>query len=350
LNKNDERIVALFPLGNFELEKDFVAISEEANIRKLTKKESSRDNRTYTMVKYLYGIEVTTDSLDTLNNLPQLLLTALRLNKSGLVGWGDECIIKKQPSTISDSKISEAIAQYLVDPMEIYGSPYILKTSEVPSFRKFFNHLSTIRHDVSTIIAFWKFNEAMEEHKIEYQFLDLVVVLETLCTRDERGEKKEKLARRISTLLGNSQFELDWIHDKVVQWYIYRNEMLHSGYPSSNSLDKVNLVIDCTPLEEIARRSLISLIALWQKSSKAELWHKLTNASARARALARSLLELQAETNDGWVQKICKRMILVEGNFEDRSFDLQAWMQKTAESKRCKSAKWKEGRVIELAM
>lgn len=57
--------------------------------------------------------------------------------------------------------------------------------------------------------------------------------------------------------------------------------------------------------------------------------------------MARSLLELQAETNDGWVQKICKGMILVEGNFENNGFDLQSWMQKTAESKRCKSAKWK---------
>jgi hypothetical protein len=66
--------------------------------------------------------------------------------------------------------------------------------------------------------------------------------------------------------------------------------------------------------------------------------------------IARSLLELQAETNDGWVQRICQGMILVEGNFEEKGFDLQAWMQRTAESKTCKSAKWKEGRVIELVM
>ena len=64
--------------------------------------------------------------------------------------------------------------------------------------------------------------------------------------------------------------------------------------------------------------------------------------------MARSLLELQAEANDGWIQRVCEGMVLVEGNFESNGFDLQAWMQTTAESKRCKSAKWKEGRVIEL--
>ena len=66
--------------------------------------------------------------------------------------------------------------------------------------------------------------------------------------------------------------------------------------------------------------------------------------------MQRSLLELQAETNDGWVQKVCEGMVLVEGNFEDRSFDLQGWMQRTAESKRCKAARWKAGRVIELVV
>lgn len=66
--------------------------------------------------------------------------------------------------------------------------------------------------------------------------------------------------------------------------------------------------------------------------------------------MQRSLLEMQRETNAGWMQKIGKGMFLVEGDFEESRFDLQAWMNKTAESKRCSRAVWRNGRAVEVVV
>jgi hypothetical protein len=288
IDLNPSRIIAVFPLGNFEMESNNVVLSEEVQIRKMNEKERPDGKGRTKLIQYPFGIEMKTKEIEALENIPQFVLTALRLYKSGLVGFGSSCIIKEKPSSISDEQISSAIAHYIVDPMKIYGSPYILRNSELQSFREFFRRLLTCKHDVSIIIAFWKFNEAMQTFEKEDQFLDLIVVLETLYSRDERGEKKMKLATRISWLLGRSQDEIDWIHDKIMGWYKYRNEMLHSGYPSSESLDKINLVVDCVPLEEIVRRSFLALIALLQKFSKAELWKKL-EAGTGDQVLAKAL-------------------------------------------------------------
>lgn len=275
-NLNPSKVVAVFPLGNFEMESTSIDLAEEVKIRKLSKNERLDKDHEIKLLEYPFGIEIETTEVDALENIPQFVLTALRLYKTGLVGFGTNCIVKERPPTITESEISSAVAHYISSPLEIYGSPYVLTGGEISSFKKFFTRLSTSKLDTSIVIAFWNFNKAMQAKETERQFLDFIITLETLYMREERGrEKKSKLAKRVSSLLGRTKGDGEWIHNKIVDWYNYRNEILHSGHPSSKSLDKVNLVADCIPLEEIVRRSFRTLIALLQTHDKKALWKML---------------------------------------------------------------------------
>lgn len=78
-----------------------------------------------------------------------------------------------------------------------------------------------------------EFSWGLEQIDVPTGFEQYTTALEmTLLSKNQPG-KKQMLANRISTILGNTQTEIQQIHQKVLNFYRYRSESLHDGNGSN---------------------------------------------------------------------------------------------------------------------
>ena len=115
-------------------------------------------------------------------------------------------------------------------------------------------------------------NDLLYCHEQAYQFLKTIVIdeleytyhtlddatnyknmmtpLEVMFLKNEHGDKKIMLAKRIATLLGNNNTEMKQIYDNVINHYVDRSEAIHEGTTTQitrTALDELrNLVRACT--------------------------------------------------------------------------------------------------------
>ena len=95
-----------------------------------------------------------------------------------------------------------------------------------------------------------EFSWGLEQIDIPTGFEQYTTALEmTLLPQNQPG-KKQMLANRISTMLGNTSAEVQQLHQKILNFYRFRSESLHDG-DGSNITDS-----ELHDLENITREVL----------------------------------------------------------------------------------------------
>ena len=125
-------------------------------------------------------------------------------------------------------KVSRNIKSYIEDIVTLIRYPMKFFAEEIPEINSFL-----YTHDKSYMLLK---PIVINELEFTYHNLDdatnyknMVTPLEVLFLKNDYGDKKEMLSKRIATFLGTTDAEMKSIYDKVKTIYRDRSEAVHEG-------------------------------------------------------------------------------------------------------------------------
>lgn len=126
---------------------------------------------------------------------------------------------------------------------------FCLSNDEKKEFNNYISMFLGMPYDIlKTYIDM--FSCAFDQIDIATGFEKYITVLEMLILKSNQNNKKQRLASRISVLVGKSDEEICHLHQKMLNFYRYRSESVHDGTRSNITYDELY------ELESITRRSL----------------------------------------------------------------------------------------------
>jgi hypothetical protein len=120
-------------------------------------------------------------------------------------------------------------------------------------------------------LALKRFNFGIEENDLENKIIDFVIAFEVLCLTKSK-EKKDKLSKRVATLLAENEENFQKIKKFMRDAYEIRNDIVHEGRSKTVVLDgkTTDLGKFTLKLEEYLRRMLNALLTLSKRYTKKE--------------------------------------------------------------------------------
>jgi len=253
-----------YHLVHFKSEVDIVTLSDQIEIRKIV--STFEFAGTEATGEHWCACFEGDDSVD-IKNLGDALICGLRLFKTGPVGI-EEGYIKEEtsPSDLPEDQIPD-LWTFRPD-VEVSGT-YTLQKNELKSLKKFFKKFRNLRRIKDPLAhAILRFNRGIESDSPREAFVDLMIALEVLFLEGRTGEIRYKLGNRVASLIGGKEsYEFS---SKVKKLYDLRSKIVHSGGVSYKELQKKRAF-----LESLARKSLLSVIALRQNVPPKKLPTKL---------------------------------------------------------------------------
>ena len=189
------------------------------------------------------------------------LITALRLFKSGLVGFN---IIKTIPM-LDLPLIIGGTSSLTYKPYR--GQTYTLTRGEVREFKSFWNMFVKINLERHTPlnVAIRRFNYAYERNRLEDKLVDYMVAFEALFfKKGEIGEFRHKLAVRVARMLKQDYDDRITIMKQMMKFYDKRSKVVH-GVKVNLSDEFINMV------EDYLRRSIKLFLERLQTSNHDEI-------------------------------------------------------------------------------
>lgn len=146
-------------------------------------------------------------------------------------------------------KFNEDIVSYIADIVTYIQYPMVICPLEVGDANNFLYCHEQAYQLLKTIVidqleyTYHTFDDATN-------YKNMMTPLEVMFLKNEHGEKKQMLAKRIAALLGNNDTEMKQIYDNVINHYVDRSDAIHEGTTAQitrTTLDELrNLVRACT--------------------------------------------------------------------------------------------------------
>jgi len=263
---NDSILVKAFsPLDNFNSDVDEIDLGDGLRIRRIATSELEQllgESRWSPQIPYFevaqlkYAMELTYKTMKVVERTltgvipsPDVnvnekfgkLITALRLFKSGIVGFN----IIKTLKTLDVPVINEGTSGALTY-KKFLGQTYTLTRTEVSEFKSFWSKFSKIdlEQPASLSVAIRRLNYAYERDELEDKLVDFMVAFEALFFKEgERGEFRHKLSVRVARFLEQEYDQRKQIAKKMSEFYDMRSAVVH-GEKVNFSVEFVNTVED----------------------------------------------------------------------------------------------------------
>lgn len=201
-----------------------------------------------------------------LESLLYIFITALRLLKSGDVGFTTLYVVSPSPM----SRWMATNPPTFMLPRRQLAKRYILASNEVKRLKELLRFLSHMYARTNLLremgLAIDRFNYSYQRDSMEDRLIDYVIVLEALLLR-ERLELKYRLSLRTSVLLGKGDEEkANEIFHFIQQAYDLRGDVVH-GENIIKTLRKIGMSLEevVSKLEEYARDSVSEMFVKYQK-------------------------------------------------------------------------------------
>lgn len=230
-------------LDNFASDVDIIDVEKELDIRKLTNEELERllqaskwgapsaffhvkppkyvIETAYTKRKVV-GEHIEPQPSDSAKRLYQLV-TALRLFKSGVVGFNEITTTAETPFLWGYTKFNIARKTFI-------GQKYILNKTEAIQFKDFWKRFSifSTSKPKRLAIAIRRFENAYERTNLQDKLIDFMIAYEALVFKQgETGEFRHKLSTRVSKLLSKTYEERKRIAKEITKFYDKRSRIVH---------------------------------------------------------------------------------------------------------------------------
>ena len=183
------------------------------------------------------------------NNFEMLekLINALRLFKKGKFQY----VFSETTSALDFPETGITYSERPIRLSRFPSSTYTLSDKEIPELRKFWKFFISSRYHLSKPIdlAIRRFNFAYDRTNEEDQIIDYLIAYESLFFKNEKQELREKISRRVATLLENNFEKRKILAHEIKDIYDKRSSIVHG--------DEASITSDFTiRVEEILRTSI----------------------------------------------------------------------------------------------
>lgn len=171
----------------------------------------------------------------------------LHLYKEGEVARKHTFYTYKTQEGICSS--NRSITPVIVDIVTIIRYPMIISENEIPSLNCFlFSHRKSYKMLRPIVIDELEYTYHTLDDATNYK--NMITPLEVLFLRNDYGDKKEMLSKRMAAFLGDNDAEMKSIYDNLKNHYTDRSDAIHEGsiqQITQNSLHELrNLVRKAT--------------------------------------------------------------------------------------------------------
>ena len=178
------------------------------------------------------------------------LIIYLRLYKNGYISIRDIFFKYSFSSFIGNFTYLPSIS--IADVNSYEQSKFSLNTNEISEWPKFYPKCDATFSLLNSLLT--KFSDSFNQLDYAKSFKELTTVLEMALLKTNEQAKKEKLAKRVSALIGTDNFEITTIYSNMKRNYVLRSNSTHDG--DDVSITKTDLV----SFEKYVRRSLKKII------------------------------------------------------------------------------------------